>query len=135
MSSEPLTPGEKAAGRELRGEIRAWLARRNAEDPPGMLVPSVLRHVRHDCPDRGGVSTSFGMREKYVLVPARGGLAAGRLAFIFTEGRCRCGMSGRSGDVRVVDAYDRPPMGRSVLEWQTTVTAAASPESGRTPSR
>ena len=135
MSSEVLSVAEKEAGRELRAEIRAWLARRNDADPPGVLVPSVLHHVRHDCPDRGGVSTSFEMKERYVLVPARPGLEAGRLAFIFTEGGCRCGMTGRSGDVRVVDAYDRPPMGRSVLEWQTTVTAAVSPASGRTPCR
>jgi hypothetical protein len=150
---------EKLAGRWFKARMDAWLERLNAEDPPNFTVPEVLRNPRHDCVHRGGVSTSFRMAEVCVLSPeiwvcycgasgllipesfphrdCDGGVMAapeGRFGFLYSEGRCRCGIHGRSPLGRIVDAYDRPPMGR-VRAWQTTDMAARSPESGKTLSR
>jgi hypothetical protein len=154
-----LTDLEKGAGRWFRDQMNTRLAELNAGDPPGMVVPWVLHHVRHDCVARGGVSTSFEAREVYVPNPelwvcycsairpfvsgsfphedCQGGklaLAGGRIAYVYREGRCACTLLGRSEVGDVVDATDRPPAGK-VTPWQTTEQGAKSPGSGRTPSR
>jgi hypothetical protein len=153
-----LDRAEKLAGRWFKAQMDAYLDRLNAEDPPNFVVPEVLRNPRHDCAHRGGVSTSFKMAEIYVTSPeiwicycsaaglmgpdfphddCQGGVVAApeaRFGFLYSEGRCRCGIHGRSPSGRITDAYDRPPIGR-VRAWQTTVMAAKSPGSGRTPSR
>ena len=154
-----LTPAEKLAGRAFRDELVAWLEALNQSEPTVMQPPSVTRHVRHDCPARSGLSTSFEMKEIYVTSPVynvcscgamiagdeagwhhpvsgceRFVVPAGRFALIYTEGKCACGMTGRSPEGRLVDAWERPPMGRTQRQWRTTGTAEKSPASGRTSS-
>jgi hypothetical protein len=156
-----LTSSEKLAGRRFRDSAAAWLAQLNRDDPADMTVPPVVRHVRHDCAARGGISVSFELREVYICSPPalvclcggvefsvelesliphqkHGGgetVPAGRIAFIYREGKCpACGCTGRSGTGRVADALDRPVIGGKALQWQMTGTGDGSPASGRTAS-
>jgi hypothetical protein len=136
-----LTHAEKLAGRRFRDEQQATLDRQNQEAPPDVFPPPQLHHYRHECPARGGTSTSFDMREVYITSPRydvctcgeavsapeasagachhprpgcrRTEVPAGRLGFIYRAGKCGCGLTGRSRSGRVVDAQERPPMGRS----------------------
>jgi hypothetical protein len=64
-----LTRSEKLAGRRFRASVAAWLEKLNRDDPPDMTVPPVVRHVRHDCPAKGGTSVSFELREVYIVSP------------------------------------------------------------------
>jgi hypothetical protein len=154
-----LTRAEKLAGRWFRQQMHEHLAVVNAADPPSVSVPWVLRHVRHNCASRDGLSVSFEAREVYVLSPeiwvcycsaagllgdsfphddCQGGVVAaaeGRFAYIYKEGRCTCGVTGRSPSGHVADAYERLPIGGKATPWQTMVTGARSPASGRTLSR
>jgi hypothetical protein len=48
------------------------------------------------------------------LSVVRGLIPSGRFGFIYREGRCAdCKLSGRSRKARLVDAAERPPLGRS----------------------
>jgi len=135
----PLSLAELAAAKAFRAAQRAILDGKNASEPPGIIVSVLVRNVRHDCAAKGGKSVSLELREHYVwsreyfvcercgrfpdpgmppedcpgcqefvVVPPR------RFGFIFTEGRCGCGMTARSGDSRLVDPAVRPPSARSV---------------------
>ena len=135
-----LTPAELAAARAFRAAQRAILDEKNASDPPGITVSVHVRNVRHDCEAKGGKSVSLELREHYVYswayhvcdcgevcCQAGGSLkecdncgpvplvSARRFGFIFTEGRCGCGMTARSGDSRLVDPCVRPPAARAVI--------------------
>ena len=56
--------------------------------------------------------TEAGMRQLSIVLVT---IPAKRFGFIFTEGRCGCGMTARSGDSRLVDPAVRPPSARSVV--------------------
>jgi hypothetical protein len=103
-----LTQAERAAGRAFRDQAMvrmAQLVSPEAEEKPGFL-----RHVRHECPLREGRTWAVELREYYILNPAREGLEAGRLAFMWRAGQCKCGYAIRSGRGRVVEPEDRPPL-------------------------
>ncbi len=132
-----VTWAELAAAKAFRTAQRALLEGKNASDPPDITASVLVHHVRHDCAAKGGKSVSLELREHYAFsprylvtggeaVPAGPGtgtyvpaLAAevpgGRFGFIFTEGRCGCGMTARSGDSRLVDPAVRPPSPRAVV--------------------
>jgi hypothetical protein len=103
----PLTKEQRAAGRAWREQCRAALSELNKTSPPDLPVLAVTRHTRHNCSARGGLSKSFELREHYDLSPD------GILAWIWKEGKCACGMTGRSVDGYIVDARTRPPLGRT----------------------
>ena len=135
-----LSQAERLAGRAFRTAQRLRLASLPAAD---VTPSQWVHHYRHECEARGGQSTSFEMREVYIPSPgyfacscgelvsaAETVLAAsvqhqpgpgcqltevepGRLAFVYREGRCTCGLTGRSHDNRVVDARERAPLGRT----------------------
>jgi hypothetical protein len=102
-----LTRAEKAIGRAWRAERLAALQALNAENPPGELVPPFGRHFRHNCAARQGRSTSFELKERYDRCPDA------PLGWIWKEGKCACGLTARSSDGYVVDARERPPLGRT----------------------
>jgi hypothetical protein len=102
-----LTRAERAAGRAWRQECRDRLDRLNAEDPPGLLLLALQHHVRHECPAVAGRSVSMELKERYEAHPEL------PVAWIWKEGRCRCGLLGRSRDGYVVDSRDRPPLRRT----------------------
>lgn len=138
-----LSPEEKAAGRAFRetaqsyAELRAVTVREQAHSQkrPCTLVPNFLAQLRHECPRRGGRSTSLDLREVYVYSPAyhvwTGDdgkpvvspeppempparevtlIQAGRFGFITREGKCRCGHVAVSQAGRLVDARERAPL-------------------------
>lgn len=137
MTTE-LTGPEKVAGRRFRDWQCGLLAESLAADPPD-LAPSLWNaHIRHNCAARDGRSTSFRMHEVYVLSPAyavcscgetvaaseegshhpvtgcqRTEVPAGRFAFFYKEGKCSCGLTGRSLLGQFVIAADRSPAGKS----------------------
>jgi hypothetical protein len=102
-----LSRDERAAGRAWRQECRARLAGLNAADPPDLLVLAVTHHIRHECPREGGRPVSMELKERYEPHPSL------PLAWIWKEGRCRCGALGRSRDGYVVDSRERPPLRRA----------------------
>jgi hypothetical protein len=132
-----LSPAERKAARAFRAVQRAVLEQKTAD----IIVSVHVRHVRHDCPAKGGKSVSLELREHYVFSPdyhvcdcgeiccrAGGSLLecwncgpvplvpAKRFGWIFTEGRCSaCGMTARSGAGRLADPAERPPAERAVL--------------------
>lgn len=108
-----LSPAERAAGREWRSARQAFLTALNTDSPPDLSVPCVVRHVRHECAARGGVSKSFEFKEQYELNPELPGLAAGTIAWVWTQGKCACGTTGRSIDGRIVIVAERPPLRRT----------------------
>jgi len=133
-----LTPAELAAAKAFRAAQRAILEQKNASEPPGITVSVLVHNVRHDCARQGGKSVSLELREHYAFSPelyvcrcgvvevfnvdsshwdCDGGVKvpARRFGFIFTEGRCGCGMTARSGDSRLVDPAVRPPAARAVV--------------------
>lgn len=135
----PLTPHEKAAGRQFRDEQNLALDDINRLDPPSFTVPDVLAVIRHQCTARKGRSTSLVLKEVYVLSPAYdvfgtdGGLIvlvadeaipaqwmvdsrtysrvpAGRFGYVYRCGTCRgCGKTARTSS-RIVDGWARPPL-------------------------
>lgn len=108
-----LSTEEKACGRFFRDQWQFTLAGRNETDPPRYLVPDFIGHFRHLCSARHGRSTALELKEIYVLSPIypEHGVEAGRFGFIYREGRCRgCGQNARSGEGRLVDGRQRPPI-------------------------
>lgn len=135
-----LTVSERAAGRKFRDSQQAALTVRNDEDPPDLIMPPLVRHVRHECPGYRYNSVSFDFAEHYVFSPAywvtadggvfeagRGeigkertfyaeAVGASRFAFVYHEGRCRrCTVTARSATGRVVDPRERAPSQRAVV--------------------
>lgn len=132
-----LTRDEKLAGRWYRQHCQEALDALNAAEPPALLVPPFGRHFRHECSARGGRSTSFELKENYdpnkdiwvcycsaiaVHGPSfphdgcQGGrvlAVAGVIAWIWKEGKCACGLTARSKTGFVVDARERPALGRT----------------------
>ncbi len=107
-----LTPQEKAVGRVFRDQCADELHRSFDTDPPDYTVPDVLALFRHLCSARGLKSTALELREIYVSSPASDGVPHGRFGFIYRAGRCRwCGQTARSRTFRLVDRWDRPPLG------------------------
>jgi hypothetical protein len=137
-----LSYAEKNAGRWWLGQQQAALDTVNENTPPAASPIPFIRHIRHLCPGNQDRSISFDYAEVYVLNPrigvcycsvikevpdellgsfphedCAGGaiLEAGRLAFIYREGRCAdCGHTARSRTGRVVDAHARQPTGKMV---------------------
>jgi len=132
-----LTRDEKLAGRWFRQRCQEALDSLNETEPPVLLVLPFGRHFRHECSSRGGRSTSFELKEHYDLNPdiwvcycsmlgehsgsfphwdCQGGrvlAASGIIAWIWKEGKCACGLTARSHAGFVVDARERPPLGRT----------------------
>lgn len=108
-----LTQEEKLAGRFWREQCQDALRALNILEIPDVVVPLFAgRFFRHECPARGGRSTSFEVKEVYRPNPELTDLPEGRLAWIYREGRCGCGLTARSADGRVVDAHVRAPLRR-----------------------
>jgi hypothetical protein len=128
-----LSSAEKRVGKVFRDEREADLKILNAMQPPGIVVHYWgPRHYRHECLARGGRSVSFDIREVYILSPqlwvcycssvlerphddCQGAVKveAGRFGFFYREGKCACGITARSLDGLLVDAYERPPLARA----------------------
>lgn len=132
-----LSVVEKQAGRLFRDGRQAVLDALNAEDPPGGDALAWWEVYGHDCPAAAGARTGIRLREHYEVsglylacgcfaigepgdgfphAACKGSAAAillpGRLAFIWKEGRCRCGLLVRSSRGITVVAADRPPRRR-----------------------
>jgi hypothetical protein len=127
-----LSSVEKRAGTAFLEEEVAKLNAANVLLPPDIVVRYFgPRHYRHECPARGGRSVSFDIREVYILSPqlwvcycssvlerphgdCQGAVKveAGRFGFFYREGKCACDITARSLDGLLVDAYERPPLGR-----------------------
>lgn len=108
-----LTAEEKTAGRTFRDFRVRLLDQHNADNPPTHVVPDFIALFRHLCSARHGRSTAMELKEIYVPSPIypEHGVEAGRFGFIYREGRCRgCGQSARSGEGRIVDGRQRPPI-------------------------
>lgn len=104
-----LTEAEKAAGRVFRERARARMEALALPLDP-VEIPDVVHHVRHECPRSADERTvSLEAVEHYILNPAMEDLNEGKLAFIWRQGRCRCGHAVWSGSGRVVAVADRPP--------------------------
>jgi len=129
-----LTDLEKKAGRVFVAARQEALDEINRAEPPGIDALPVWEVVRHDCPLAGGASTGIELREHRETSPlywacycsviepfvqyvfphddCQGGkeaLAEGALAFVWKEGRCRCGMLARSMRGMHAEAADWPP--------------------------
>src|SRR5262249_11814592 len=139
-----LTTAERAAGRWWRDLQLTELAALNAARPPMQSPSPFIRHIRHLCPGNNGASISFDFAYTYVTSPrigvcycsvikpvpdellgkfphedCAGGelVPAGRFAFVYREGRCAlCDLTARSTTGRVVDARERLPTGRKVVQ-------------------
>lgn len=108
-----LTEPEKIAGRRFRDDCTAWLREFNRVNPPTYDVPHFLGLYRHLCAGRNNRSTAMELKEQYIPSPIYPdeGSPAGRFGFIWREGRCRaCGQTARSGEGRLVDGWERPPI-------------------------
>lgn len=131
----PLTDSQKRAGRLFRASRQAALDKLNTQQPPGKLVLTAWRVVRHPCPAAGGASTGVTLREhcepspeywvcycstiepfnRYVFPheDCQGGkmvAAEGQFLFLWKEGHCSgCGLVLRSnsGLTRVSDSPSR----------------------------
>ena len=107
-----LTEQEKVAGRKFRDEITEWLSEQVMVLKPHYVVPTYLAYYRHLCPALGDKSVSLALAEQYVLSPES------RVAFVYRKGKCpKCRRLAMSDKGRIVDALERPPMGR-VVHWR-----------------
>ncbi len=112
-----LTEQEKVSGRKFRDAAQQRLEAQVVADNPYYVVPPYLAYYRHVCP-AVGKSISLGLAEMYVLSPQDGEVPEGRLAFVYRRGHCaKCRRVAMSKVGRIVDAYERPPVGRTIT-WQ-----------------
>jgi len=108
-----LTSEEKVAGRIFRASVTAWWQRQWDLNQPYYEVPPMLSQYRHVCPAQRGRTLALDLREVYVLSPEIREMPAGRLGFVARRGRCvKCKRVAMSKSGRIVDAYERPPVGR-----------------------
>lgn len=132
-----LTPLEVAAGRVFKAFEQAELDKLNTDAPPDFYPPYTNATYRHMCARQGFNSRSMALKEIYkpssrywvytdeetdawVAKLAYPGqridtglfIPAGRFGFIYRQGSCNCGATGRSRYGWFVDANRRPPRGR-----------------------
>lgn len=106
-----LTEQEKIDGRRFRDEVSQWLRQQWEAEQPYYQAPTYLAVIRHLCPALGYKSVSLTLQEQYVLSPQK------RVGFVYRRGKCpKCRRVALSKEGRIVDAYERPAMGR-VVQW------------------
>lgn len=107
------TDEERTVGHQFRDRRQLELDLLNEHSPPDWVMPVFLASFRHLCPARNNRSTALELKEIYEISPIYPvhGVAAGRFAWIYRQGRCRgCGRTARSSQGRLVDGFDRPPI-------------------------